>query len=260
VVDHFQEGKTARSVELRFRLPRADEPYLQGAVQNPNFGEEHLESILSNPLLPSGLIQGLAAQKQYLAHYEVKRAIVFHRNSPRTLKLNLMHFLGWRDLSRLSEDPHQVLPIKRAAETLLKKHIEEMAVGERISLARIAGPGIVSSLRVDLHPDVVAALLTNPRLTEDEVLAICSEERASGAVLSAVGSSPRWSGRRAVRMALLRNPVTPAQVSLQFLDSLPGGDLQEIISLSTTSRMVRATAKQLLKSRNGSVDRKKGVS
>jgi len=260
VDDQFQEGKTARAAELRLRLPRAGEGYLQGAVQNPNFGEEHLECILSNPLLPGGLIQGLAAQKQYLARYEVKRAIVFHRNASRTLKLNLMHFLGWRDLSRLSEDAHQVVPIKRAAETLLKKQIEEMALGEKVALARIAGPTIVSALRVELHPDVVAALLTNPRLTEDEVLAICSEERASQAVLSAVGSSSRWSGRRTVRMALLRNPVTPAQVSLQFLDSLAGSDLQEIISLSTTSRMVRATAKQLLKSRNGGVDRKKGVS
>jgi hypothetical protein len=260
VDDQFLEGKTARSAELRLRLPRASEAYLDGAVQNPQFGEEHLEGILSNPNLPSALIQGLAAQKPYLARYEVKRAIAFHRNASRTLKLNLLHFLGWRDLTRLLEDAHQTLPVKRAAETLLKKQIEEMAVGERIALARIAGPGIVSALRLDLHPDVITALLTNPRLTEDEVLAICGEERASGAVLSAVGSSARWSGRHTVRMALLRNPFTPAKVSLQFLEALPEGDLKEIIALPSTSRLVRATAKQLLKSRNGTVDRRKGVS
>jgi hypothetical protein len=256
----FLEGKTARPAELKLCLPRAGLEYLQGAVQNPNFGEGHLEAILSNPALPAGLVQGIAAQKQYLARYTVKRAIVFHRNAPRTLKLNLLHFLGWRDLARVIEDPHQLPPVKRAAETLLKKRIEEMAVGEKIALARIAGPGVVPALCVDLHPDVVAAILINPRLTEDVVLAICSEERASAATLSAVGSNSRWSGRHAVRMALLRNAATPAKVSLEFLDHLMAMDLREIIALPATPRLVRATARQLLKSKDAIIDRKKVVS
>lgn len=256
----FLDGKAAKPAELRLRLSRAGPEYLQGAVQNPNFGESHLEAILSNPALPAGLIQGLAAQKQYLARYEVKRAIVFHRNAPRALKLNLLHFLGWRDLARVVEDPPQLPPVKRASETLLKKRIEEMSVGERIALARIAGPGVIPALRVDLHPDVIAALLINPRLTEEEVLAICTEERASPAALSVVGSNSRWSGRHAVRMALLRNQATPAKVSLGFLDALAGTDLREIIALPSTSRLVRATARQLLKSRDAVVDRRKVVS
>ena len=256
----FLEGKAATPAELRLRLPRASLEYLQGALQNPNFGEGHLEGVLSNQALPAGLIQGIAAQKQYLARYEVKRAIVFHRNAPRALKLNLLHFLGWRDLARVVEDPQQLTPVKRAAETLLKKRIEEMAVGEKIALARIAAPGVIPTLCVDLHADVIAALLVNPRLTEEEVLAICSEERASPATLSTVGSNPRWRGRHAVRMALLRNAATPAKISLEFLDTLAGVDLREIIALPTTPRLVRATARQLLKSRDAVVDRKKVVS
>jgi hypothetical protein len=256
----FLEGKAARSAELKLRLPRAGLEYLQGAIQNPNFGESHLEAILSNPALPAGLVQGIAAQKQYLARYEVKRAIVFHRNAARALKLNLLHFLRWRDLARVVEDPHQLPPVKRAAETLLKRRIEEMSVGEKIALARIAAPGVIPTLCSDLHPDVIAALMINPRLTEEEVLAICSEERASAAALSAVGSSSRWSGRHAVRMALLRNAATPAKVSLEFLDNLSGADLREIIALPATPRLVRATARQLLRSRDTIIDRKKVVS
>lgn len=133
-------------------------------------------------------------------------------------------------------------------------------MGEKIALARIAGPGVIASLCVDLHPEVIAALLINPRLTEEEVLTICGEERASPAALSAVGSNSRWSGRHAVRMALLRNAATPAKVSLEFLDSLAGTELREIIALPATPRLVRATARQLLKSRDAIVDRKKVVS
>jgi len=257
---HLLEGKSAGSAELRFRLARASLDYLQGAVQNPHFCENHLEAILSNPALPTGLIQGIASQKQWLARYEVKRAIVSHRNTALALKMNLLHFLGWRDLARVEEDPQQQPPVKRAAETLLKKRVEEMAVGEKVSLARIAGPGVLPVLRDDFHPDVIAALLTNPRLAEDEVLAICGDERALPAALSAVAASSRWSGRQTIRMTLLRNAATPAQVSLGFLDSLSGSEIREILALPTTPRLVRVTARQLLRARESTVDRKKVVS
>ncbi|HEV8374676.1 MAG TPA: hypothetical protein VGR38_00410 [Candidatus Polarisedimenticolia bacterium] len=254
------EGKSAGSAELRLRLARAGVEYLQGAVQNPSFGEIHLEIILSNPMLPSGLIQGIASQKQWLVLYEVRRGIVAHRNAARALKLNLLHFLRWRDLVRVIEDRHQPLAVHRAAETLLRKRIDEMSVGEKIALARIAGPAVFGALRADLHPDVIGALLVNPRLVEEEVLAICSEERASPAALAAVGACGRWSSRHPVKMALVRNPQTPTKVCLGFLDSLPGMDLKEVIAAPSTSRLLRATARQILKSRESFVDRKKVVS
>ena len=256
----FLEGKAANSAELKAKLPRAGVEYLEGALQNPAFGQDHLEALLSNHTAPAGMIQGIAAHKHYLARYEVKRAIVFHRNSPPALKLNLLHFMRWRDLARALEDSQQSSALKRAAETLLKKQIEEMALGEKVALARIAGNGVVPALCADLHPDVIAALLVNPRVTEDEVVTVCAEERASPAALSVVGASPRWSVRHPVRMALLRNPATPARISLEFLESLAGADLREIIALPSTPRLVRATARQLLKSRDAFVDRKKGVS
>jgi len=256
----FQEGKSAKSAELMLNLPKAGVEYLEGALQNANFGESHLEPLLSNPAAPSGMIQGIAAHKHTLARYEIKRAILFHRNSPPALKLNLLHFMRWRDLARALEDAQQSSAVKRAAETLLKKQIEEMALGEKVALARIAGNGIIPALCADLHPDVIAALLINPRLTESEVVAVCAEERASSATLSVVGASPRWKARPAVRLALLRNAATPAKIALEFLDKLSGADLREIISLPSTSRLVRATARQILKSRETFVDRKKGVS
>ncbi|HEU5181956.1 MAG TPA: hypothetical protein VFW45_14300 [Candidatus Polarisedimenticolia bacterium] len=258
--DLFSEAKSAGSSELRLKLGRSEVEYLRGAVQNPHFGDEHLEAILSNPALPAALIQGIASHKLWLSRYEVKRGIVFHRNTARTLKLNLMHFLGWRDLARVVEDALQTPAVKRAAESLLRNRIEEMAVGEKIALSRIAAPAIIPSLRSDLHPDVIAALLTNPRVTMEDVVAVCVEERAAPAALSAVGSSPRWGERHPIRMALLRNPATPAKVCLRFLDSLSGEDLKEIIALPTTPRLVRVTARQILKARNGTVDTKKVVS
>ena len=56
----FQQARSAGGTELRFRLPGAGPAYLQGALQNPAFGEEHLAPILSNPALPAMLIQQIA--------------------------------------------------------------------------------------------------------------------------------------------------------------------------------------------------------
>lgn len=256
----FQQARSAGGAELRFRLAGAGPAYLQGAVQNPAFGEEHLAPILSNPALPAGLIQQIAGNRQWFARYEVQRGVVFHRNSPRALKQNLIHFLLWKDLVRAAEDPLMPPPLRRTAETLLKARLEEMALGEKIALARIAGPGVVPSLRSDPHPDVVTALLGNPRLAEEEVVALCAEERVIPAVLSAVGCHPKWRSRYPVRRELLRNPLTPATVSLGFLDSLSTADLAEIASLPRIPRLVRVTAKQILGGRHDIVDRRGAVS
>ncbi len=259
-VGEFQQARSAAAAELRFRLPGAGPSYLQGALQNPDFGEEHLAPILSNPALPPALIQQIAGNRQWLARYEVQRGVVFHRNSPRALKQNLLHFLLWKDLAKVAEDPFLPPPVKRTAETLLKARIAEMALGEKIALARIAAPGVIPTLRADLHPDVVMALLGNPRLAEAEVLALCAEERVTAAILSAVGCHPKWRSRYPVKMELLRNALTPATVSLAFLDSLSMADLGEIAASPKVPRLVRATAKQILSSRREFVDRSGAVS
>ncbi len=251
----FVEAQKASSGDLHSRLPRAGTDYLQGALQNPHLSEKHLESILANPALPATAIQQIAAKKKWLARYEIQRALVMHRNTPRALKLNLLHSLRWRDLARVVEDPQCAPPVKRAAETLLRARTSEMAVGEKIALARVASPGVISSLTADSHPEVVAALLGNGRMTEEQVVALCSEERVPVEVLGAVAGNPRWRERYPVKMALLRNPRTPAGASMKFLHSLLSGDLTEIVSSGRAPRLVRATAKQILRSRADFVDR-----
>ena len=49
----FQEGKSASGVELRLPPAGGRCRYLQGALQNPAFGEEHLTALFGNPALPA---------------------------------------------------------------------------------------------------------------------------------------------------------------------------------------------------------------
>jgi len=243
----FVEGKGATARALTTRLPGARVEFLHGALLNPLLGEDQIEQILGRPSLPSALIQQIAAQMRWLVRYEVKRAIVAHADAPLPLKLNLVHFLRWKDLARITAERRTVPPLKRAAETLLRCRIEQMALGERIALAHVASPGVIPALLGDPSPEVLSALLRNGKVTEENVLALISGERTSAAALSAVGSCARWASRPTVMMALVRNARTPTSVTLRFLGSLSGKDLSEVLASPQAPRLVKATVRQILR-------------
>src|SRR5262249_9647727 len=136
--NEHEAGRGAAASELPVRVPSAGGGDLQGGLLNPALGKGALPAVPPHPSPFAGLIQKIAARKQWLARYEVQRGIVFHPRSPRTLRMNLLHFLGWRDLARLTDDPHCPPPIKRAAESLQTSRVGQMTLGEKVSLARIA--------------------------------------------------------------------------------------------------------------------------
>jgi hypothetical protein len=251
-------GREETAAELRVRLPRAGAEYLLASIGSPGFGAEHAEIALTNPSLPAAGIQRIASDPRWSSRYEILRGVVFHRSAPEPLAMNLLHHLRWRDLARAADEKTLSPVIRQAAVSQLRTRVAEMALGERIALARAASPSVLTLLREDRHPDVIAALLLNPRLSEEQVLALCARNRAPAPVLAAVAACGRWRDRYPVKLALLRNPGTPAASSLPLLESLLTPDLAEVAESGKLPRLVRATARQILGSRKGSVDTRKG--
>jgi hypothetical protein len=87
---------------------------------------------------------------------------------------------------------------------------------------------VLQRLLTDPHADVVALLLANPHLTEDDVLRIATARRSSAAVLGLLHRSPRWSVNPRVRMALVRNPKFPLPLALQQVGLLNAAELREL--------------------------------
>ena len=69
-----------------------------------------------------------------------------------------------------------------------------LTLGERKSLARKPDRRMFDRVLRDPHPDVIALLLQNPRLTETDVVRLCSRRPGVAEVLSRVFAS-RWSLR-----------------------------------------------------------------
>lgn len=217
---------------LRSHLAQMDPPALRLLFRNPYLNREMIELVL--------------AERRLLTFQEVRRELVKHRQTPEVRALRLVSGLFWRDLLELSGDT-QVRPrLRRAAERHLLDRLAGLGVGEKATIARRAGPLLVSQLRGDNEPRVISALLENPRLTEGALIPLVSSETAKPEILTLIARNPKWGIRYPVRVSLARNRRTPAQTTLSILPHLKKVDLKGIESDRRIPMAVRRRAAVLL--------------
>jgi hypothetical protein len=248
----FEAGRSAEARTLAAELATAPLSYLEGALENPALGPELLPIALKNRAVTAAFIQRVARSVSWLKVYEVKAALVLHPKTPRPIGMNLVRFLWWRDLARVAD--HAVLspPLRRVAEMILAIRLQEMALGEKIALARIAPRGVMGVLRREQHPMVIRALLQNPRLVEEDALAIASTAGTPGPVLQALAEDSRFASRPAVRRAIVQNRETPLSTSLRIVQTLSTRALKELTHAPHVPQLVRVAAIRLVEARTGS--------
>lgn len=218
--------------KLRRQLREAGEDGLDELVADRlhELDPEAVRQIVRNPHVASETLERLGTARSLTASYEVRRVLCTHPRTPRALALRLVPTLYWRDLARVAGDTAVHPLVRRAAEKRILQRLPALAVGERVSLARSASPGLVPALRLDPTPRVLAALLENPRLTEGMIVPLAANERAAPACLSRLARDRRWGVRRTVRVALCRNPATPVADVLRLLPALQRAELRALLA------------------------------
>lgn len=103
-----------------------------------------------------------------------------------------------------------------------------LTLGERKSLARSWRRDVLERLINDPSPDVVALLLANPHVTEDDVLRIATARRSTADVLRLLLRSPRWSASPRIRVSLVRNPRLPLPFALSLVGLLDATEAREL--------------------------------
>jgi hypothetical protein len=96
---------------------------------------------------------------------------------------------------------------------------------------------------------VVKNLLSNPRLTEDDVVRMVARRPAYPEVIGEVARHPLWSQRARVRMAIVQNPGAPPEIAVPLVRLLIRPELQQVISAADVPAVVRAAATELLERR-----------
>jgi hypothetical protein len=205
---------------------------------------------LRNPFCRAEVIEQLAVER-LLAFYEVRRGLALHPRTPEALAARFVPGLYWRDLMELGLDTRLRPTLRRSAELQLLARLPQLALGEKVAIARRAGAGLLAQLRYDPHPRVIAALLDNPRLTEELLAPVANSAATAPAVLGLIAADRRWGTRYSLRLALARNPATPVGTSWRILETLRRPDLGTVAADPRLPEPVRRRAWVLLRGDGG---------
>lgn len=153
-------------------------------------------------------------------------------------------------LGRLLRRPRRPLPASQAPTD--EGRIPDYGVGrpltlgERKALARRPTRQVLEKLLADPDPSVIRLLLNNPKVIEDDVVRLAARRPNRPDVLAEIAKSPRWAHRRRVRMALILNPSTPAEIAVPLVGLLMRSELRLVQSSTDVAPIVRTTARDLL--------------
>jgi hypothetical protein len=199
-------------------------------LDNPALDETKLTLLLMRKDLPTEVLEEIGTRKPLVKNYQVKKALLFHPRTPRLIGLRLLKDLYLMDLVQFALSPAVSAELKRYAEEQLVARLPQLALGQKITLAR-RGPGrVAGALVADGHAHVLPIALDNPYLTEAHVLKALAREKVPTPVVQALARHRKWSQFYNVRLALVRNPSAPISILLGFLPQLTVSDLRELAS------------------------------
>jgi len=107
----------------------------------------------------------------------------------------------------------------------LYQKIQTMSVSEKLDLARKAPKEARSILIRDSNKLVQLAVVSSPKITESEILAIASSRQVNDDVLKEIGMNKDWLRNYQVRLALVNNPKTPLSITMAQITYLNQRDL-----------------------------------
>lgn len=229
--DALNERAEMAAVAPRHRL----EPFFKESAQevlvalagNSNLLERDLLRLLDRKDLPREAIQQIALHKEASRNYSVKLALLRHPKTPRLVSVPILKFIYLFDLVRVSQTPAVPTDVKMAAEEMILRKLESVPKGERITLARRASGRVATALLATEDRELIRAVLENPFLSEAHLIRTLGNEQITRVVVEAIATSGKWSYRYHLRLALIRNPLTPLSLVLKFLPDVAVNDLRE---------------------------------
>ena len=93
---------------------------------------------------------------------------------------------------------------------------------------------------------IAAAVLSSPKPAQTEVEAFARMANVSEDVLRTISMNRGWMRKLAVAAALVKNPKTPAAISLHLLPRIPQRDVKNLSTDRNVPETLRLNAKKML--------------
>lgn len=211
--------------------------------------EDRALALLERPDLPSEEIEKIFASTAAMKSRKVHRALAGHPRAPRRFSLRLIRQFYTFDLMHFALSPSVAADLKRFADELLIARLQSITLGERLSLARRGSTAVAAALLLDKEIRVAQTALENGRLTERAVAKALGRIETSSAFVNIVCRHSKWSPRREIRLALLRNRHTPLAPAIEFARTLPPPLLRDTLHASCLPEKIKEKLRQELSAR-----------
>jgi len=148
-------------------------------------------------------------------------------------------------------NPEEVLAALRASpepeddeatRASLWERLRDMTPPQKILLAPKADRVTRALLVQESDPQVLFALLKNPRLSIDEVVRVAKSSFLSFQGTELILKTNPWFSNLDVRLALVHNPRTPLPFALRILQTLPDREVRLIAKGTATSMALKQAA------------------
>jgi hypothetical protein len=136
------------------------------------------------------------------------------------------------------EEPEPVDPAKVP--------LHAMTVPQRLKMAMKGSREQRSVLVRDNNRMIAAAVLSSPKLSESEVEAFARMANVSEDVLRTISMNRSWMRKLAVAAALVKNPKTPATISLHLLPRMNQRDVKNLAIDRNVPEALRLHAKKMM--------------
>lgn len=229
-------------------LVRADRGALASFVREhvSHLSESDVLRCLRHPYAGELVIAEVLASPGLLSSREVRKAVALHPATPRAEALRLLEDLPWRDLVDVGREARTPAPVRYSANRRIIEKLPKLSLGEKTALARLADRALAGALLDGGEVDVLAALLFNPRLVEEDLTAWLLVRHPKEAQLVLLASNDRWMARTAVRTAVLLSPRTPRSVALSLLTSSVRPVWERLVEDPSADPLLAACARALL--------------
>lgn len=231
--------KSAAEERLEALVHSQSAEALLDVAANPALTEDLALALLARRDLPRGLVEILVKNASVMASRPVINAVARHPRTPRFVALPMLRHLYVFELMQIALTPGTPADLKMAAEENIVLRLEQVSPGERLALAKRASTRVAAALLLDPETRVILAALDNPYLTEAWIVKTLMSEKAPQAFVDALCRHAKWSVRRQVQMALLRNEKTPLARVLYFAQMLPTHVLKDTLRHSRLSASVK---------------------
>jgi hypothetical protein len=185
---------------------------------------------------------------QYKNEYRVLFHLVQHAKFPQSISLGILSKLFSVDLVRVIKNVKTNPFVRKKAELEFVQRFKRLALGERLSLLRMAPNSLLLAFTEENHVQLLQAILQNPNCSEGVVLRFVNRTSDRGNFYLVLGDT-NWHQSPAVAEAVAHDPEAPIKMILKIIPFLGLAGLQKLFQDESTHQVVRDRIRDYLQER-----------